>query len=48
LPATNSRLNKPDLEVLDLVTRKAKPIRIGGISLYIKTNNKIEIKIGSL
>jgi hypothetical protein len=38
------RKNNPDLEVPVLVTRRAKPIRIGGVLLYIKTDDKIEIK----
>jgi hypothetical protein len=38
-------MSKPVLEVLDVVTRRAKPIRISGVLLYTKTGNKIEIKI---
>jgi len=37
-------MSKPDLEVPALVTRRAKPIRISGVLLYIITDDKIEIK----
>jgi hypothetical protein len=36
LPAANYRMSKPDLQVPGLVTRRAKPIRITGVLLYIK------------
>jgi len=40
-------MSKPDLEVPDLVTRRAKPIRISGVLLFIKTDDRIEIKSGN-